>query len=188
MPNLTRRIAATAAAAAVATPVGLALAADEGPPRASTPSALTAPLAGHRTVAGQMRAELRDRLLAEHGRLLRRAAALDGRSIPAAARLARRADPRDLRTGIRRLREDIRMLDVPTPPVLERIAACESGGDPRAIGGGGAYRGKYQFSVSTWQAVGGEGDPAAAPEAEQDRRAAMLLERSGAGQWPVCGG
>jgi hypothetical protein len=73
------------------------------------------------------------------------------------------------------------------PPHLEAIAQCESGGDPRAIGGGGAYRGKYQFSYSTWAAVGGSGDPAAAPEAEQDKRAAMLYARSGPGQWPVCG-
>jgi hypothetical protein len=73
------------------------------------------------------------------------------------------------------------------PPHLEAIAQCESGGNPRAIGGGGAYRGKYQFSYSTWAAVGGSGDPAAAPEAEQDKRAAMLYARSGPGQWPVCG-
>jgi len=73
------------------------------------------------------------------------------------------------------------------PPHLEAIAQCESGGDPRAIGGGGAYRGKYQFSYATWAGVGGAGDPAAAPEAEQDRRAAMLYARSGPGQWPVCG-
>jgi len=72
-------------------------------------------------------------------------------------------------------------------PQLEGIAQCESGGDPTAIGGGGLYRGKYQFSVGTWQSVGGTGDPAAAPEAEQDRRAAMLLARDGAGQWPICG-
>jgi hypothetical protein len=72
-------------------------------------------------------------------------------------------------------------------PQLEAIAQCESGGDPTAIGGGGLYRGKYQFSTSTWQSVGGSGDPAAAPEAEQDRRAAILLARSGPGQWPVCG-
>jgi hypothetical protein len=70
---------------------------------------------------------------------------------------------------------------------LQRIAACESGGNPRAIGGGGAYRGKYQFSYGTWASVGGSGDPARASEAEQDRRAAMLLTRSGAGHWPVCG-
>jgi hypothetical protein len=70
---------------------------------------------------------------------------------------------------------------------LEAIAACESGGDPAAIGGGGLYRGKYQFTYETWQSVGGSGDPAAAPEAEQDRRAAVLLARDGSGQWPVCG-
>ena len=72
-------------------------------------------------------------------------------------------------------------------PSSRRSPQCESGGDPRAIGGGGAYRGKYQFSYSTWAGVGGTGDPAAAPEAEQDRRAAMLYARSGPGQWPVCG-
>jgi hypothetical protein len=72
-------------------------------------------------------------------------------------------------------------------PALEAIAACESGGNPGAIGGGGAFRGKYQFDYGTWASVGGSGDPAAAPEAEQDRRAAMLLARSGSSPWPVCG-
>ena len=76
---------------------------------------------------------------------------------------------------------------VAVPAHLRAIAECESGGDPTAIGGGGLYRGKYQFSVATWQAVGGTGDPAAAPEAEQDRRAIILYEQSGPGQWPVCG-
>jgi hypothetical protein len=95
---------------------------------------------------------------------------------------------------IRKKRADERQRDAElarqsaaAPPHLEAIAACESGGDPTAIGGGGLYRGKYQFSVETWAAVGGSGDPAAAPEAEQDRRAAMLYEQSGPGQWPVCG-
>jgi hypothetical protein len=72
-------------------------------------------------------------------------------------------------------------------PQLQAIAACESGGNPHAIGGGGAYRGKYQFDYGTWASVGGTGDPAAAPEAEQDRRAAILLQRSGTSPWPVCG-
>src|SRR3954469_3076372 len=72
-------------------------------------------------------------------------------------------------------------------PALEAIAACESGGNPSAIGGGGAFRGKYQFDYGTWASVGGSGDPAAAPEGEQDRRAAMLLARSGSSPWPVCG-
>jgi peptidoglycan hydrolase-like protein with peptidoglycan-binding domain len=70
---------------------------------------------------------------------------------------------------------------------LERIAQCESGGNPRAIGGGGLYRGKYQFTYESWRAVGGSGDPAAAPEAEQDRRAALLYGRSGGSSWPSCG-
>jgi hypothetical protein len=35
--------------------------------------------------------------------------------------------------------------------------------------------------------VGGTGNPAAASEAEQDRRAAMLYQRAGASPWPVCG-
>jgi hypothetical protein len=71
---------------------------------------------------------------------------------------------------------------------LARIASCESGGNPRAVGGGGRYRGKYQFDRATWRAVGGSGDPAAAPEAEQDRRAASLLARSGTGPWRNCAG
>jgi hypothetical protein len=88
-----------------------------------------------------------------------------------------RADLRDRRAGL-------------TPAVratLNGIAACESHGNARAIGGGGAYRGKYQFSFGTWASVGGRGDPARASEREQDRRAAMLLTRGGRGHWPVCG-
>lgn len=71
--------------------------------------------------------------------------------------------------------------------ILQRIAACESHGNPRAIGGGGAFRGKYQFTYGAWRSVGGGGDPAAAPEAEQDRRAALLLKAQGTSPWPVCG-
>lgn len=69
---------------------------------------------------------------------------------------------------------------------LEAIAACESGGDPGAVNAAGYY-GKYQFDLGTWQSVGGSGNPAAASEAEQDKRAAMLYERAGASPWPVCG-
>ncbi len=50
-----------------------------------------------------------------------------------------------------------------------------------------SFRGKYQFDYGTWARVGGSGDPAAAPEAEQDRRAAMLYARAGSSPWPVCG-
>jgi len=70
---------------------------------------------------------------------------------------------------------------------LESIAACESGGDPSIVSSDGSYRGKYQFSYGTWASVGGSGDPAAAPEPEQDYRAALLYARSGSSPWPVCG-
>ena len=89
----------------------------------------------------------------------------------------------------RREREE----DSPTLPggvsieTLEAIASCESGGDPTSVSADGSYRGKYQFSYETWAAVGGSGDPAAAPEAEQDYRAALLYAQSGSSPWPVCG-
>jgi hypothetical protein len=70
---------------------------------------------------------------------------------------------------------------------LEAIGSCESGGDPTAVSADGTYRGKYQFSLETWASVGGTGDPAAASEAEQDYRAALLYSRSGSSPWPVCG-
>jgi hypothetical protein len=76
---------------------------------------------------------------------------------------------------------------VHVPAALQAIAACESGGNPAAIGGGGLYRGKYQFDYATWASVGGSGDPAAASEREQDRRAATLYARAGSAPWPVCG-
>ena len=76
--------------------------------------------------------------------------------------------------------------DTSASPRLESIAACESGGDPTAVSADGRYRGKYQFSRATWRTVGGSGDPAAAPEGEQDHRAALLLKRAGPGSWPNC--
>lgn len=107
---------------------------------------------------------------------------LEARSVRGLARTERR-----LRRTLRDLRENGGAPAVAIPAQLASIAACESGGNPRAIGGGGAFRGKYQFTYSTWASVGGHGDPAAAPEGEQDRRAAMLYAQAGAGQWPVCG-
>ena len=71
-------------------------------------------------------------------------------------------------------------------PRLEAIAQCESGGDPKAVSADGRYYGKYQFSRTTWRTVGGRGNPAAATEAEQDRRAAKLLARDGTAPWPNC--
>lgn len=139
------------------------------------------------------------RYLKLRNRLNRLIAQRAGRHAPHRVRTAQQArwsNPalrraiRLLRKRIRGVRADLRDrragLTPATRAILNRIAACESGGNPRAIGGGGAYRGKYQFSFGTWASVGGRGDPAAAPEREQDRRAAMLLKRDGAGHWPVC--
>jgi Transglycosylase-like domain/Putative peptidoglycan binding domain len=76
---------------------------------------------------------------------------------------------------------------VRVPATLQRIAACESGGNPRAVSPDGTYRGKYQFSRETWSAMGGHGDPARASEAEQDRRALALYRARGTSPWPACG-
>jgi hypothetical protein len=73
------------------------------------------------------------------------------------------------------------------PAALKRIAECESGGNPRAVSPGGRYRGKYQFSRTTWRNLGGTGDPAAAPESVQDRIALKLFKKSGSAPWPNCG-
>jgi resuscitation-promoting factor RpfB len=70
--------------------------------------------------------------------------------------------------------------------VLEAIAECESGGNPRAVSPGGHYRGKYQFSRATWERLGGSGDPAKAPEWLQDRLALKLYRESGSAAWPNC--
>lgn len=96
------------------------------------------------------------------------------------------------RAELRRQRREERELFANLPggvsiETLEAIAECESGGDPTIVSADGSYRGKYQFSFSTWESVGGHGDPAAAPELEQDYRAALLYSRSGSSPWPVCG-
>ncbi|MDX6645080.1 MAG: resuscitation-promoting factor RpfE [Miltoncostaeaceae bacterium] len=110
-----------------------------------------------------------------------------------AAAPARRAGPaasRDAAAPGRRSRRQ-NAVARPIPPwlraTLESIAHCESRGDPRAVSSGGTYRGKYQFDLTTWNAVGGRGDPAAAPEEFQDRMAARLYRMRGAAPWPVCG-
>lgn len=67
------------------------------------------------------------------------------------------------------------------------LAQCESGGNPGAVSPGGMYHGLYQFSVPTWQSVGGTGLPSQASAAEQTKRAQMLAaQATPASQWPVC--
>jgi soluble lytic murein transglycosylase-like protein len=75
---------------------------------------------------------------------------------------------------------------VKLPRKLKKIAQCESGGNPRAISPDGRYRGKYQFTRSTWRSIGGHGDPAKASEYHQDKRALKLYRREGTKPWPAC--
>jgi hypothetical protein len=76
--------------------------------------------------------------------------------------------------------------NVRVPAVLQRIAQCESGGNPRAVSADGRYRGKYQFDMATWRAMGGTGDPAEAPESVQDRLAIKLYRQRGTAPWGNC--
>lgn len=67
------------------------------------------------------------------------------------------------------------------------LAQCESGGNPQSVSGNGEYYGLYQFSVDTWQRMGGIGIPSEATPREQTYRAILLYQTSGSDQWPVCG-
>lgn len=69
--------------------------------------------------------------------------------------------------------------------VWSQLAQCESGGNPSTNTGNGYY-GLYQFSLPTWQAMGGTGLPSDASAAEQTQRAQALQAQSGWGQWPGC--
>ena len=192
------------AGTAMALPAGAALAESTDDPPSPAESALAAPFAGHLSVAEQMRAEGRElrveRLTPRIIRLERRVARVKGTDFsrgeaearlrgesPAALRDELRASRRELRRAKRAGRAGRAGRATATPPHLRAIAACESGGDPSANTGNGYY-GKYQFSLSTWQAVGGTGNPAQASEAEQDARAAQLYAQAGSSPWPVCGG
>lgn len=70
-----------------------------------------------------------------------------------------------------------------------RTARCESGRNPRAIGGGGRYRGAFQFTKPTWRRSPKSpgGDPIRFPYRTQAVVAVALKKREGAGHWPHCG-
>lgn len=70
------------------------------------------------------------------------------------------------------------------------LAQCESGGDPTAVDSAGGYHGLYQFSVTTWESIGGSGLPSEASPGEQTSRARALYETvdgNWRSQWPQCG-
>ncbi|UTI62289.1 transglycosylase family protein [Paraconexibacter antarcticus] len=198
-PNTRRALAFAGLTGALAAPATIAAAAQTSGSAALSPVSLTAPADSLDVVATHLQAHLaetrHDTVVRRTLRTARHAATLRGSHLPHGYRTvldrrtnaALKAKRRHLLREIRTLRSTAGAPAIAIPAQLAAIAACESGGNPQAIGGGGAFRGKYQFDYGTWASVGGSGDPAAAPEAEQDRRAAMLYARSGATPWPVCG-
>lgn len=70
-----------------------------------------------------------------------------------------------------------------------RVAVCESGMNPNALGAGGKYRGAFQFLRSTWQTSPQSpgGDPVAFSYKTQAYVAVRLKMRSGSSPWPSCG-
>jgi Transglycosylase-like domain len=70
-----------------------------------------------------------------------------------------------------------------------QTAQCESGKDPDAIGGGGIYRGAFQFMKETWKAAPKSpgGDPIDYNYRTQAVVAIALMNKDGAGHWPNCG-
>jgi hypothetical protein len=183
----TKTTTALALASTLLGPAAALAATEAEDPPSPRAAALRAPVGGHLTMAGQMRAaryeNVQDDLTARAQRIARR---LDRSPAAERARLRGQA-PDEIRERIGQLEREQRRANAPAaPPVLEAIAACESGGDPTTDTGNGLY-GKYQFDLQTWQSVGGTGNPAQASEAEQDRRAAALYAEAGQSPWPVCG-
>lgn len=68
---------------------------------------------------------------------------------------------------------------------MNSIAACESGGN-WSISTGNSFYGGLQFTLSSWQAVGGSGYPHNATKLEQMYRGVRLSRLQGWGAWPNC--
>ena len=68
-------------------------------------------------------------------------------------------------------------------------AECESGRNPDAIGGGGRYRGAFQFTKPTWHHAPKTpgGDPIRYGFRTQAVVAVALKKREGTSAWPNCG-
>ncbi len=69
--------------------------------------------------------------------------------------------------------------------VWDRLAECESNGN-WSINTGNGFYGGLQFTLDSWEWVGGTGYPHEASREEQIARAEILLERQGWSAWPSC--
>lgn len=74
---------------------------------------------------------------------------------------------------------------------LNSTGDCETRGYSRKesykVNTGNGFYGRYQFTLSSWQSVGGKGYPHEAEPLEQDYRTVRLLKVQGRGAWPICG-
>lgn len=71
------------------------------------------------------------------------------------------------------------------PASWDRLAGCETGGNWAADTGNGYYGG-LQFSLSSWQAVGGPGYPHQASRETQIEMGKRLYAQGGWSHWPGC--
>jgi LysM repeat protein len=69
--------------------------------------------------------------------------------------------------------------------VWDGLAQCEAGGN-WAINTGNGFYGGLQFTLSSWQGVGGSGYPNQASREQQIAMGERLLARQGWAAWPVC--
>lgn len=75
--------------------------------------------------------------------------------------------------------------DPNNPAAWDRLAQCESNGNWAANTGNGYYGG-IQFSLSSWQAVGGTGRPDQASRETQIAMGQRLWNQGGWVHWPAC--
>jgi hypothetical protein len=71
----------------------------------------------------------------------------------------------------------------------DRLAKCESNGNWQAVSeprNGMTYYGGLQFSLATWQGLGGTGLPSDAPRSTQIAMGKKLQARQGWNAWPTC--
>lgn len=109
---------------------------------------------------------------------------------PAAAPVQPAATPAPAPQATAPVRSTPRTAPVQAAPVAsgsvwDQLAACESGGN-WSINTGNGYYGGIQFSLSSWQAVGGSGLPSDASREEQIQRGEALKAIQGWGAWPAC--
>jgi hypothetical protein len=71
------------------------------------------------------------------------------------------------------------------PASWDRLAQCEASGNWAANTGNGYYGG-LQFSLSSWQAVGGPGYPHESSRETQIEMGKRLYAQGGWGHWPGC--